>query len=301
MYLDHLKSTQAVATPSVSFSDVMQEAMYATEVCSAAGAYLIKAEAEMLVLGSEAEGESGFWAKVKTVVRKIWEAIKNLANKIFIFIKSIPGKIMAFYQKRVMVHSLKNLPELWEKAKAEGRLEAAKDKGIKYLAVEKLPSIKDVDMPEPNFGDADKAKEAVEKVREKFVELRDKISKAMNDKDSDAWADASTLNDADVAELITAAKTGKLPASAASVIKKFEEGTKALRKISDIETKKYDAAYRNKDQEAAKEITTNLSSIRSLLVEHATNANFCASMTFRALSSKANAIKSIAGISGKAD
>jgi hypothetical protein len=131
--------------------------------------------------------------------------------------------------------------------------------------------------------------------------VRDIISKAMNDKDSDAWADASTLNDADVAELITAAKSGKLPTSAAQELKTFEEGTKDLRKISDIETKKYDAAYRNKDQEAAKKITENLSAIRSLLVEHATNANFFASVMFRCISSVANAIKSIAGISSKED
>jgi hypothetical protein len=206
---------------------------------------------------------------------------------------------MAFYQKRVMMSSLKNLPELWKKAKAEGRLAAAKDKGIKYLNLDKLPGLKDLDLSAPDYENADKAKEAMEKGREKIAGIRDNISKAMNDKDSVAWVDASTLNDADVAELITAAKSGKLPAIAAFVIKTFEEGTKTLQKQSDAETKKYDAAYRNKDQEAAKEITTNLSTIRSLLVEHATCANFFASVVFRALSSEANAIKSIAGISGK--
>jgi len=298
MYLDHLRLAQDVTVaPSVSFSDVMQEAMYATEVCSAADAYLIKAEAEMMVLGSEAEGESegGFWAKVKTVIRKIWEAIKNLANKIYIFIKSIPGKIMTFYQKAVMKSSLKNLPELWKKAKAEGRLEAAKDKGIKYLDLDRVPELSSIIITLTNPGNPD----AVAKFRERMGKVRDGFREKMNDKDSVAWVDASKLKDDDVAEIITTAKSGELPYTEDQIIKKFEEGTKTLQKHSDAETKKYDTAYKNKDQEAAKKLTENLSSIRSLLVEHATCANFFSSVIFRAISSKAKAIKSIAGISSK--
>ena len=297
MYLDHLKSTQTVATPSVSFSDVMQEAMYATEVCGAADAYLIKAEAEMMVLGSESEGEGGFWAKVKTVVRKIWEAIKNLANKIFIFIKSIPGKIMAFYQKSVMKSSLKNLPELWEKAKAEGRLAAAKDKGIKYLEDKDLLDIR------LNIGlfklDDKGNKEFVADAKEENIEVRDKFRKKMNDKESDLWVDASTLKDTDVAELINTVKSGKLPNAADKWIKECAYNADRLRKMADTETKKYDAAYKNKDQEAAKKITENLSAIRSMLVENAMCANFYATVIFRCISSKANAIKSIASIQVK--
>jgi len=300
MYLDHLKSTQAVAVaPNVSFSDVMQEAMYATEVCGAADAYLIKAEAEMLVLGSESEAASGFWTKVKNVVRKIWEAIKNLANKIFIFIKSIPGKVMAFYQKAVMKHSLKNLPELWKNAKANGRLAAAKDKGIKYIDDNKSLDFEfSVGL---NKVDVKDIKDVVAKLREENAKIRDEFRKKMNGKDSDFWVDASTLKDADVAELITAAKSGKLPPEADKFIKECEKRANDLRKMSDAETKKYDAAYKNKDQEAAKKITENLSAIRSMLVENATCANFGASMIFRTYASKASAIKSIAGISSKED
>jgi len=297
MYLDHLKSSQPVVEASVSFSDVMQEAMYATEVCSAADAYLIKAEAEMLVLGSEATAEGGFWDKVKTVIRKIWEAIKNLATKIYIFITSIPGKIMAFYQKRVLASSLKNLPEAWKNAKANGRLAEAKKKGIKYIDDKKS-------LAEGFFVGIDKLdakgnKEAVVKAREENAKLRNKIREKLDDKKSDFWVSASQLTDADVAELITAAKSGKLPNTADKWIKECEKDAKALRKMSDTETKKYDAAYRSKDQEAAKKITENLSAIRSMLVENATSANFLASVIFRTLSSKANAIKSIAGLAGK--
>jgi len=295
MYLDHLKSTQAVAvTSSVSFSDVMQEAMYATEVCGAADAYLIKAEAEMMVLGSESEGEGGFWAKIKTVVRKIWEAIKNLANKIYIFIKSIPGKIMAFCQKMLMKLSLKDLPELWKKVKAEGLLERVSAKEIKYLYDNDHLDLR------LNIGlskmDDKGNKEYVAELREENAKLRDKFREKMNDKDSDLWADASTLNDTDVAELINTVKSGKLPAKADKWIKECEEESKDLRKMSDTETKKYDAAYRNKDQEAAKQITENLSAIRSMLVENATCANFYATVIFRCIYSKASAIRSIASI-----
>ena len=296
MYLDHLKSSQTAAVASsVSFSDVMQEAMYATEVCSAADAYLIKAEAEMLVLGSESEGEGGFWAKVKIVIRKIWEVVKNLANKIYIFIKSIPGKIMAFYQKRVMMSSLKNLPELWKKAKAEGRLAAAKGKGIKYFDMSDVEELKNLEMPEPS---PNATKEDAVKVREKLAEIRDLIRKKIDDKDSNAWVDASQLTDDDVTELINASKSGKLPASASVFIKDSEKAANDLRKMSDAEVRKYDVAFRNKDQEAAKQITENLSVIRSMLIEAATNTNFYASVIFRTLASKANAIKSIAGLSG---
>ena len=297
MYLDHLKSSQPVVEASVSFSDVMQEAMYATEVCSAADAYLIKAEAEMLVLGSEATAEGGFWDKVKTVIRKIWEAIKNLATKIYIFITSIPGKIMAFYQKRVLASSLKNLPEAWKNAKAKGRLAEAKKKGIKYIDDNKS-------LAEGFFVGIDKLevkgnKEDVVKAREANAKIRNKIRGKLDDKGSNFWVSASQLTDADVAELISAAKSGKLPNTADKWIKECEKDAKALRKMSDTETKKYDAAYRSKDQEAAKKITENLSAIRSMLVENATSANFLASVIFRTLSSKANAIKSIAGLAGK--
>lgn len=92
MYLDNIiKSAQTASVPEVTYSEIMEDTLRMVEVEGAGELALLKAEATKQILGTEAPAE--WWAKIKTVARKIFEMLKNLITKVFAFIKSIPNKL----------------------------------------------------------------------------------------------------------------------------------------------------------------------------------------------------------------
>lgn len=92
MYLDNvIKSAQAASMPEITYSEIVEDSLRMVEVEGAGQLALLKAEASAHILGSEAP--SDWWAKIKTVARKIFEMLKNLITKVFAFIKSLPTKI----------------------------------------------------------------------------------------------------------------------------------------------------------------------------------------------------------------
>jgi hypothetical protein len=92
MYLDNvIKSAQTANMPEISYSEIIEDALHMVEVEGAGQLALLKAEATNRILGSEAPAD--WWAKIKTVARKIFEMLKNLITKVFAFIKSVPSKL----------------------------------------------------------------------------------------------------------------------------------------------------------------------------------------------------------------
>lgn len=92
MYLDNIiASAKQASIPQIAYSEIMEDTLHMVEVEGAGELALLKAEATNQILGSEAPAD--WWAKIKTVARKIFEMLKNLISKVFAFIKTIPDRI----------------------------------------------------------------------------------------------------------------------------------------------------------------------------------------------------------------
>ena len=95
MYLDNIiASAKQASIPQIAYSEIMEDTLHMVEVEGAGELALLKAEATNQILGSEAPAD--WWAKIKTVARKIFEMLKNLISKVFAFIKTIPDRIATF-------------------------------------------------------------------------------------------------------------------------------------------------------------------------------------------------------------
>jgi hypothetical protein len=125
MYLDNvIKSAQAASMPEVTYSEIMEDTLHMVEVEGAGQLALLKAEATAHIMGSESPAD--WWAKIKTVARKIFEMLKNLITKVFAFIKALPAKIGTLITR---------LLTQWEKLGMKGKVERflkKKDLKVRY-------------------------------------------------------------------------------------------------------------------------------------------------------------------------
>jgi len=299
MYLDHLNfnnNNATAAVESVSFMDCMEAALSCTEVHSSAAAYLIKAEAEYLAMGSEGEALEGFWAKIKTVIRKLWETVKNLATKVYIFVTGIPAKIGRAFAKLSIAHKADNIKQDFNAAKKGAKIDEAERKGVKFLDLNKFGA--QLQQLTPYDGaelDVREGAKGIDAERKKNASLRTKIKEAVGNKNSAVWFSVKKLDDSIINDAFSAIKGKGVSGIVDKMLKQFADGSKKVQSDADKIAKGYDAAYKAKDQEKVKQITKALSAARSALIENATNANFVASLVFKQVSSVLSAIRATIG------
>lgn len=298
MYLDHLNfksNTATAAVESVSFMDCMEAALECTEIHSSAAAYLIKAEAEYLSMGSEGEALEGFWAKIKTVIRKLWETVKNLAVKIYTFVTGLPAKIGRAFGKLSIASKADNIKKDFAEAKKGAKIDEAERKGVKFLDISKFDSqLKMLAAYDGVNEDVGQGK-GIDAERAKNAKLRNQIKEAIGNKNSSVWVSVKKLDDAKINEAFEAAKGKGTAGVVDEMLKDYANASKKVQSDADKIAKGYDAAYKAKDQEKVKSITKALSAGRAALIENATNANFMASITLKVNGSVLSAIRATIG------
>lgn len=137
MYLDNvIKSAQTASMPQITYSEIVEDSLRMVEVEGAGQLALLKAEATAHIMGSEAP--SDWWAKIKTVARKIFEMLKNLITKVFAFIKTIPTKIGTLVTR---------LLTQWEKLGMKGKMEKLNKKSGQTLRFSGAQDLHDREFP----------------------------------------------------------------------------------------------------------------------------------------------------------
>jgi hypothetical protein len=137
MYLDNvIKSAQAASMPEITYSEIVEDSLRMVEVEGAGQMALLKAEATAHIMGSEAP--SDWWAKIKTVARKIFEMLKNLITKVFAFVKTIPTKIGTLITR---------LLTKWEKLGMKAKIEKLNKKSGQTLRKAVAQDLSDREFP----------------------------------------------------------------------------------------------------------------------------------------------------------
>jgi len=133
MYLDNvIKSAQTASMPQITYSEIVEDSLRMVEVEGAGQLALLKAEATAHIMGSEAPAD--WWAKIKTVARKIFEMLKNLLTKVFAFIKTIPTKVATLIT-RILTK--------WEKLGMKGKIDRMNKKTGISVRENALKDLKD--------------------------------------------------------------------------------------------------------------------------------------------------------------
>jgi len=288
MYLDNvIKSAQTANMPEISYSEIIEDALHMVEVEGAGQLALLKAEATNRILGSEAPAD--WWAKIKTVARKIFEMLKNLITKVFAFIKSVPSKLATVANRIAaavinvgLEGRVKRLNSMGEQAWKDKALENLKDrefdafytttdfanqgtetKKLETAVTNLTNAIKTYNTTVGGFDkDREDLEEAIQGEKEKVIKAQQAVSDAEGEiKKEKFFGDGKWLNSLAsavkfVQNYAAYIKNKKYSSEAAKIGKAEEDATREVAKEYRLAMSAYERAVRDENEEKVKAAIT---------------------------------------------